>query len=111
MGGAQGDGGSVISADGGGEGGCGGRGVGVGDAEIEDAISRCGGIVGGVFVFESVEESFCLCVWRVPPPSLAKVKCFLLRDGSGDGVGDAAQADGDGVAIVEVEIGCHRMSY
>ena len=36
--------------------------VGVSDAEIEDAISRCGGIVGGVFVFESVEESFCLCV-------------------------------------------------
>ena len=74
----QGDGGSVIGAcDGGGEGGegaCGGRGVGVSDAEIEDAISRCGGIVGGVFVFESVEESFCLCVCEVPPPSLAKVR-------------------------------------
>ena len=40
-------------------GACGGREVGVSDAEIEDAISRCGGIVGGVF--ESV-ESFCLCV-------------------------------------------------
>ena len=43
---------------------------------------------------------------RVPPPSLAKVRgAFSSRDGSGDGVGDAAQADiGDGVAIVEVEI-------
>ena len=50
---------------------------------------------------------------RVPPPSLAKVRDASLssRDGSGDGVGDAAQADiGDGGAIVEVEIDrCHRI--
>ena len=58
------------------------------------------------FVFESVEESFCLCVCEGAAAIFGEGEsAFSSRDGSGDGVGDAAQADiGDGVAIVEVEI-------
>ena len=71
---------------------CGGRGVGVSDAEIEDDF-RCGGIVGGVFVFESVEESFCLCVCEGAAAIFGEGEsAFSSSDGSGDGVGDAAQA-------------------
>ena len=80
---SSGDGGSVIGAcDGGGEGGegaCGGRGVGVSDAEIEDAIPDVEGL-SEVFLYSRAlrRASACASV-RVPPPSLAKVRVLSPR--------------------------------
>ena len=58
-----------------------------------------------VFLYSRALRRASACASVRVPAIFGEGESASSRDGSGDGVGDAAQADiGDGVAIVEVEI-------